>query len=88
MKAMQSQDRFVEDDLHALVDGVLEPTRWALVASAVRSNPCRAAQVTAYREQNAGLKALYDAVLDEAIPQSLRQVLDNARSHGGLVQAC
>jgi len=61
----------LEDDLHAFVDGVLDPRRSAEVAAYLADRPDEADRVRAYRAQNTALRALFDHVLEEPIPAAL-----------------
>ncbi|ATD62807.1 MAG: anti-sigma factor family protein [Janthinobacterium svalbardensis] len=62
-----------EAQLHALADGVLQEEQRAAVDAHLRAHPQDAARVAAWREQNRQLRALFDPVLDEAVPPALRQ---------------
>lgn len=69
-----------EQDLHAYIDGHLEPAEAARVAAYLARHPEAAALVEAYRAQTAGLHALYDKVLDEPVPQEMLALLRRRRS--------
>lgn len=60
-----------EDDLHAYVDGALSPARRAEVEAYLAEYPEDAERVRAYQAQNAALKAAFDPVLDEPLPDQL-----------------
>jgi anti-sigma factor RsiW len=60
-----------ESDLHAYIDGQLNPLRHADVEAWLAVHPDDADRVAAYRQQNAALHALFDPVLNEAIPHRL-----------------
>jgi anti-sigma factor RsiW len=60
-----------DEDLHALVDGALDDARRAEVQALLAQHPEKAEKVRAYLQMDAGLKALYDPVLDEPIPERL-----------------
>ncbi len=62
-----------EAQLHALADGVLQEEQRAAVDTHLRAHPQDAARVDAWREQNRQLRALFDPVLDEAVPPALWQ---------------
>lgn len=62
-----------EAQLHALADGVLQEEQRAAVDAHLRAHPQDAARVDAWREQNRQLRALFDPVLDEAVPPRLMQ---------------
>jgi anti-sigma factor RsiW len=61
-----------EDDLQAWVDGVLSETRNGEVEEYLTANPEEAERVRAYQAQKLALKALFEPVLDEAVPQRLQ----------------
>ena len=65
-----------EAELHAFVDGQLTPERQLEIDAYLSSRPDEAQRVDAYRAQKRELRALFDPVLDEALPQ---RVLDAAR---------
>jgi anti-sigma factor RsiW len=60
-----------ESDLQAYTDGHLDPLRRAEVEAWLAVHPDDAERVAAYRQQNAALHALFDPVLNEAVPQRL-----------------
>jgi anti-sigma factor RsiW len=60
-----------EAELQAWVDGQLAPARHAAVDAYLARHPAEAKRLQAYREQNAGLRALFQPVLDEALPPAL-----------------
>ena len=62
-----------EAQLHALADGVLPEEQRAAVDAYLRAHPGDAARVDAWREQNRQLHALFDPVLDQAVPTALLQ---------------
>lgn len=62
-----------EAQLHALADGVLPEEQRAAIDAHLRAHPGDAARVAAWREQNRQLRALFDPVLDEAVPPALWQ---------------
>ena len=65
-----------EAELHALVDGQLTPERQREIEAYLASRPDEAQRADTYRAQKRELRALFDPVLDEALPQ---RVLDAAR---------
>lgn len=67
-------------DLHDYVDGRLDAADRARVARYLAANPEDAAEIESYRAQAAGLHALYDGALDEAVPPAMAAVL---RRHRG-----
>ncbi len=60
-----------EDDLHAYVDGALTGSRRAEIEAYLVVYPEDAERVRAYRAQNEALKALFNPVLVEALPDRL-----------------
>ncbi len=62
-----------ENELHALADGRLDPVRAAEVERLLADRPDDQRRLAAYRRIDEGLHALYDSVLDEAVPESLRR---------------
>jgi len=58
----------IDDDLHRLVDGELEPSRRAEVETYIGQHPQAAERVRALHELNAGLRALSDPELSEPVP--------------------
>jgi anti-sigma factor RsiW len=69
-----------EQDLHAYIDGHLEPAEAARVAAYLARHPEAAALVEAYRAQTAGLHALYDTILDEPLPEPMLALLRRRRA--------
>ncbi|MDD3447969.1 MAG: anti-sigma factor [Gammaproteobacteria bacterium] len=60
-----------EADLHAYVDGLLEPNRRTLVESYLAGQPAEAERLRAYRRIGRLLHRAYDPVLDEPVPAAL-----------------
>jgi anti-sigma factor RsiW len=60
-----------ENDLHAYADDLLAPEQRAAVESYLAGAPDAAGRVAAYREQNLQLRAHFNPVLDEPVPQRL-----------------
>jgi anti-sigma factor RsiW len=60
-----------ETDLHAYADGQLDDARRVLVDAHLAHDPAAAEQVRVWREQNEALRALYNPVLNEPLPQRL-----------------
>lgn len=73
-----------EDDLHAWVDGRLDPARRGEVEAWLAEDPARAAQVAEWRGTGERLHAAFDGVLDEPIPARLRAVVDSRPQRGWL----
>jgi len=60
-----------EDDLHAYVDGALTAPRRAEIEAYLAEYPEDAERVRAYQAQNEALKALFNPVLAEPLPDNL-----------------
>ena len=60
-----------ETDLHAYVDGALDPRRRALVDRYLAEHPVEAERVAAWERQNETLGALYRHIGDEPVPTRL-----------------
>ena len=71
-----------EAQLHALADGVLPEGQRAAVDAYLHAHPQDAARVDAWREQNRQLRALFDPVLDEAVPPALLQAASPPAANG------
>jgi len=63
-----SDRRIGDSELHALVDGELNPAHQAEVEAKLSDDPEAAGRVARYRAQNAGMHALFDDVLNEDLP--------------------
>lgn len=63
-----------EDDLQAYVDDLLTPERRATLETYLAGAPEAAERVAAYREQNAQLRAQFNPILNEPIPQRLTMI--------------
>ena len=61
----------MENDLHAYVDGNLPEDDQLRVEDYLSEHPEEAARASDYQAQNQALKALFDPVLDEPIPEHL-----------------
>ena len=73
-----------EDDLHALVDGVLDDARRAEVEAYLAGQPAVAARVDAYRRQRAMLREALEPVAAEPVPPELnlaRMIEDRRKPH-------
>ena len=77
---MSEQGPPSEQDLHAYIDGYLDPKDAARVAAYLARHPEAAALVEAYCAQTAGLHALYDKILDEPLPEPMLALLRRRRS--------
>jgi anti-sigma factor RsiW len=69
---MSAHTPITDADLHAYVDGALEPARQREVEAWLATHPEAAASVARYREINDQLRALYDPVLAEPLPAQLQ----------------
>lgn len=69
---MNAHTPITDADLHAYVDGALEPARRREVEAWLAANPEATASVHRYREINDELRALYDPVLKEPLPPRLQ----------------
>lgn len=69
---MSSSPIIEETDLHALVDGELDPERRRKVEDHLLQHPEDAALVEGWRRQNAALRAAFEPVALEVLPLSLR----------------
>ncbi len=61
-----------EDELHAYIDDALSAERRAVVEEHLARHPGDAERVAAYRAQKQALKALFQPVLDEPLPECLQ----------------
>ncbi len=62
-----------EQDLHAYVDGQLDPARHAEIAAHLAAHPQDMVRVEVYRKQNQMLHTLFDPTLDEPLPAALQR---------------
>ncbi|HEX5343673.1 MAG TPA: anti-sigma factor [Duganella sp.] len=69
-----------EAELHAWVDGQLAPARRAAVDAYLAQHPAEASRLQAYRDQNAGLRALFQPVLDAPLPPALARAPRTAQA--------
>lgn len=65
-----------ETDLQAWVDAALVPPRQHEVEAYLAEHPAEAERLRAYQAQKRALKALFDPVLDEALPDNLRTLAE------------
>lgn len=66
-----SRAPITENDLHAYVDGALDPERRAFVDRYLAEHPVDTARVAAWERQNATLSALYGHIGEEPVPSRL-----------------
>ncbi len=72
---MMLPDRpITEEELHAYVDGGLDRARRLHIAVYLASHPVEAARTEAFRAQKEGIRALFDHVLDQPVPDRLRRM--------------
>ena len=64
-----------EADLHAYADGRLDEGRRQAVEAWLAARPEESERVADYRRLTDGLRGAYDTVLDEPVPERLRQAL-------------
>lgn len=69
-----------DNELHAYVDDRLDAETRRAVEAHLAQAPEDAARVAAYREQNAALHAAFDPVLDEPVPDRMRQISPTRRT--------
>jgi anti-sigma factor RsiW len=74
-----SEAPITEADLHAYADGRLEETRRLQVEAWLVAQPDEAERLADYRKLTEGLRAAYDPVLTEPLPERLRATLRPAR---------
>ena len=75
-----------EVDLHAYIDGQLDPQRNIEITRFLDAHPDTAEKVFACAQINNGLHQLYDGVLSEPVPQRLLDAGNTGRSRRGLFQ--
>jgi anti-sigma factor RsiW len=72
--------KVTEHELHAYVDDRLEPAERRAVEEHLATHAEDGARVQGYREQNAALRAAFDPVLNEPVPERLRRIDTSRRS--------
>ena len=68
-----------EPELQAFADDQLPPERRVEVEAYLARSPDDATRIAAYRDQNAQLRALFNPVLDEPVPQRLTMLAPRRR---------
>lgn len=68
-----ANDLVTEAELHAYVDRQLTPERQREIEAYLANRPEEAQRAQGYRDQKRELRALFDPVLDEALPQRVLQ---------------
>jgi anti-sigma factor RsiW len=66
-----SAKKISEDELHAYIDGELAPERHADIEAHIASSPELAERLNAYRRQEDALRARFDPVVTETVPDRL-----------------
>lgn len=87
---MNNQDSpITEDELHAYIDGELPADRQEAVAAWLIAQPDAAAQIAAWRAQSEAIRARYNAVAAEPVPERLKldKLIRNGRSWAGMAAA-
>jgi anti-sigma factor RsiW len=74
-----SETPFTEAELHAYADGRLDESRRAAVDAWLAAHPDDAERVADYRRLSDALRSTYDKLLDEPVPERLRQALQPKR---------
>lgn len=72
---MNNTDPMSADDIQKFVDGRLAPEDLVRMEAWLAEHPEDAAEVHAYRLQNANLSQAYDGVLDEPVPAALKDIV-------------
>ncbi|MDH5749610.1 MAG: anti-sigma factor [Rhodospirillales bacterium] len=72
---MTAPDPVTQEDLHAYVDGRLEPADELRIEAWLAEHPEDAAAVHAYRLQNSRLHDEFDSILDQAIPPEMEAIV-------------
>ena len=70
---MNENPAVTEAELHAYIDGQLPAARQREIEAYLRSRPEELLRLESFRAQRRELHALFDPVLDEALPQRLKQ---------------
>src|SRR3954471_5118601 len=70
---MEQATPITEADLHAYADGKVSAERRAEIEAWLAARPDDAERVAAYREAAALLRAHYDPILSEAVPERLER---------------
>lgn len=67
-----SRSEISENELQAYVDGLLPESRRAEVEAYLAAHPQQAQRVSSYCQQNRAIRALFDPLLAEPVPERLR----------------
>lgn len=77
----ERQPQVTEQDIHAYVDGRLEPARHSEVEAYLNESDEARAQAAGYQQIDQALHTLYDPVLDEPVPPHLGLPANPGRSY-------
>jgi anti-sigma factor RsiW len=66
-----NKPQITDSDLHAWLDNELPEARRAEVETYIAAHPAEAERISAYRRNDQAIQALYDAVVDEPVPEYL-----------------
>jgi anti-sigma factor RsiW len=72
---MAADQQISEDDLHAYVDGDIEPVRRLDIALYLARHPEEAARMEVFRAQREAIHALFDDCLHQPVPRRLRSIV-------------
>jgi anti-sigma factor RsiW len=67
---MSTRPTITEEELHAFIDGELDPSRHDAIARALREDEALAARVARYREDKKRLASVYGPLLKRPMPRS------------------
>jgi anti-sigma factor RsiW len=65
-----------EEELHAFIDGEVEPQRAAQIATAVQSDSTLARQIAAFREDKLRLRQAYSPIANAPLPEKWLDLID------------
>src|SRR6202012_2678764 len=68
-RIMKDQPAIDDTDLHAFLDGALEPARARAVEAELQSNPALAARLAAFKSDKDLLKNVYGPLADRPLPK-------------------
>ncbi len=85
---MRGECPISEEELHAYIDGVLEPERRLQIAVYLANHPTDAARIEAFRAQADALHALFDGVLEQPLPQAWRKLVARYARSARLRRRC
>jgi anti-sigma factor RsiW len=77
--------RVSDEDLHALIDGELDPARTAEVTAQIEVDAELARKVVAFRADKARLAQLYAPLLDSAVPREWLEMIARPRQRPHIV---